>query len=76
MSTFFRSSYQFPFLTHTVFLIPSLAGDPGMDWDYFSLSDHSRPEMRPYGDGTVELIMTVSTVDSLRDAHFTGLPML
>jgi len=34
-----------------------------MDWEYFSLSSHTRPELLPYPDGTFELVVMVSIAD-------------
>lgn len=33
--------------------------NPGMDWEYFSFSGHTRPELLPYTDGIVEVVMKV-----------------
>ena len=66
MSTFFRSLYQLLFAIFVVGFIlisSTYAGDPGMDWEYFSFSGHTRPELLAYPDGTAELIVKVSTVD-------------
>lgn len=36
-----------------------IAGNPGMDWEYFSFSGHTRPELLPYSGDIFEVAMTV-----------------
>ena len=53
------------FLFLDEFSVLGHAGDPGMDWEYFSLSGHIQPELLAHSDGTVELIIMVSLVDAI-----------
>ena len=70
ISTFLRSQYpgffiSVFFLFLDEFSVLGHAGDPGMDWEYFSLSGHIQPELLAHSDGTVELIIMVSLVDAI-----------
>jgi len=49
-------------LTNSVLTSAIHTANPGMDWEYFSFSGHTRPELLAYPDGTVELIMTVGLI--------------
>jgi len=63
MCTLFRGLYHFALFVHKLIQSSTHAADPGMDWEYFSLSGHTRPELLAYPDGTFELTMTVRIND-------------
>ncbi|THG97884.1 hypothetical protein EW026_g4198 [Hermanssonia centrifuga] len=40
-------------------MAPYFPANPGLDWDWVTISKQMRPVFVPYGDGTFELVMTV-----------------